>query len=190
MSKSRMFAALAAALVVGLVAGNVVSGIAAPAPETTATTEAASPLAGLGLRMGATMRDAGGRMVDVLAKLTGLSTDEIHDQRADGRTIADIAEAEGVDSDQVVSDTLAIRKQLLDDAVAEGTITQDQADATYDRMSTRINDRVTSTEMGGRGMGGGRGRGGMGGGCGAGGAGGTGGTGACGGTCTTAPVTQ
>lgn len=184
MSKMRVTAAIAAALVVGLVAGNVVSGFAAPAPAPSAT-ETAGPLAGMGLRMGAAMRDAGGRMVDVLAKLTGLSVDQIHEQRADGKSIADIAKAEGVDPDKVVGDTIAIRKQMLDELVTEGKITAEQRDAALERMTTRMNDRVDSTELG-RGMGGKRGGRGMGGGTGGAGCGAAGQGGGCGGSCTTA----
>jgi len=185
MSKMRVTAAIVAALVVGLVAGNVVSGFAAPAPAPAAT-ETAGPLAGMGLRMGAAMREAGGRMVDALAKLTGLSVDQIHEQRVAGKSIADIAKAEGVDPDKVVSDTVAVRKQVLDGLVTDGKITAEQRDAALERMTTRMNDRVDSTELG-RGMGGGRGGRGMGGGQGGAGCGAAGqGAGACGGTCTTA----
>lgn len=185
MSKMRVTAAIVAALVVGLVAGNVVSGFAATAPAPSAT-ETAGPLAGLGLKMGAAIREAGGRMVDTLAKLTGLSVDQIHEQRLAGKSIADIAKAEGVDPDKVVSDTVAVRKQMLDKLVAEGTITAEQRDAALERMTTRMKDRVDSTELG-RGMGRGRGGRGMGGGA----FGGSGqGAGGCGGSCSGTTATQ
>lgn len=177
MSKMRMTAAIVAALVAGLVVGNVVSGFAAPTPATaeTSATQAAGPLAGMGLRMGAAMREAGGRMADVLAKLTGLSTDEIHDRRVAGESVADIAKSEGVEPGKVVSETLAVRKSLLDGLVADGRITADQADAALDTMESRLNERMDSADFG-RGMG--RRGGGMGG------RGGGPGAGGCSGTCT------
>lgn len=172
MKKGRIVAMMVAMLVVGLVAGNVAGGWAATAPEsgTSSSTTTVAPGAGLGLRMGAALRDAGGRLVDVVAKLTGLDVDDVIARRAEGESIEKIAESEGVKTDAVVDEALKVREQLLDERVKAGTITQEQADAAIDRMETRLNDRVTSTDAGcngaggaGGGMGGGRG-GGMGGG--------------------------
>ena len=59
---------------------------------------------------------------------------------------------------------LDARKEVLDAKVADGTITQEQADAAYERMSERIEQRVTTDEVGrpawaGQGRGQGRGMG-------------------------------
>lgn len=166
MSKRKAFLLVTAGLVAGLVVGSV--GVSYAVTETSST----GPLVGTGVRMGQAIRDAGARLVDVLADLTGLSTDEIQAQRAEGESIADIAEANGVDSDDVVSAALDARKELLDARVADGTITQEQADLAYETMSGRLAERVTTDATGapawsgkGGGMGGGRG-GGMGGGMG------------------------
>jgi hypothetical protein len=125
--------------------------------------------------MGQAIRDAGARLVDVLADLTGLSSDEIAAERAEGNSIADIAEANGVATETVVDSALEARKAILDAKVADGTITQEQADFAYDRMTDRVTERVTTDETGrpswagaGGGMGGGKG-----------------GQGACGGACVT-----
>lgn len=166
MKKGKAIALVAVGLVAGLVLGAV--GISYAATD---TQNPASCL-GLGVKMGQTIRDAGGRLVDIVAELTGLTVDEVRAARAEGTSIADIAEANGASSDEVVDAALKLRKEVLDAKVAEGTITQEQADEAYERMSERIEERVTSTETGrggfgpGRGVGGGRG-GGQGGGCGA-----------------------
>jgi hypothetical protein len=129
------------------------------------------------------MRDAGGRMVDVVAKLTGLSVDEIRTKRAAGESLASIAKGKGISADQVVAQALTVRKTVLDAKVKDGTITQAQEDAALANMKTRLTDRVNNSAAGGGcGAGGGMGRGGRGGGAGMG--------GACGGACTQAPVTQ
>ena len=176
--KNRHVAALvAAALVAGLALGSIGIASAAPASDTTAST-VAETCAGYGLKMGAALRDAGGRMVDILADLTGLSVEDIHDRREAGESVADIAESEGVETQDVVDSALAARKAILDAKVADGTIDAETRDEILARMTDRINERVTSPEMGG-GMGRGRGMGGgMGGGRGA-------GAGACGGCTTT-----
>jgi hypothetical protein len=122
--------------------------------------------------MGQSIRDAGARLVDIVADLTGLSVEDVQAERAEGASVADIAEANGVSIDDVVAKALGERKVILDAKVADGTITQEQADLAYDRMTERLTDRVTTDETGrpewagqGGGMGGGQGgRGGMGGG--------------------------
>lgn len=173
MKRSKLYALAAAGLVAGLVLGSV--GYAVAAPANAAPT---SPVAATGLQLGRTIRDAGARMVDVLAGLTGLSTTEIQAERAAGKSVADIATAEGVDPDAVVAKTLEARTAILDAKVKDGSMTQAEADAALANMTEQIGDRVTSTE---------RGRpAGAGAGCGMGGGGGGRGAGAGAGSCTIA----
>jgi len=110
-----------------------------------------------GIGMGTAVRDAGIRLVDILADLTGLSTTEIAAERAEGASIADVAEANGVAADEVLAAALAARAELLDGLVADGTITQDQADLMYEQMTDRLSERITSTTIGRAGWGGGAG---------------------------------
>lgn len=135
MKLTRIAAIVTAALVLGIVVGNVVSVSAAPSTTTAPT----------GLKLGATVRDAGGRLTDVVAKLTGLDAAEVQTQRAAGESFADIAATKGVTPAQVVDAAVAVREDVLADKVAAGTITQDQADAVIDRVETRVTDRVSST---------------------------------------------
>ncbi len=177
-----------AVLVLGLVLGNVLSSGATPSADTTAPAR----VTGMGLRLGSAMRDAGGRLSDVVAKLTGLDADEVEDQHQAGTSFAAIAKTKGVTSDELVTEALKVREQLLDARVKAGDITQAQADDALARMKDRLTDRVDSTDvgrgMGGRGMGG-RGQGGCGGGGGRMGGGRGAGSGACDGSCgTQAPV--
>jgi len=166
MNATRITAAVVAALVAGAVMGKVTSGFAATAP---APAPAQSAPAGLGLRLGTAMRDAGARLVDVVAKLTGLDADDVLAKRQAGTSYEQIAKDAGVSTDKVIDQSLAVRKGILDDKVKAGTITADQADAALDRMETRLNDRISATDdsctgAGGQGGGMGRGRGGAGGG--------------------------
>ena len=173
---SKMIALVALGLTAGLVLGSV--GVSYAATEDTST----NPVVCAGAQMGQSIRGAGARLVDVVADLTGLSAEEVQAQRAEGNSVADIAEANGSSSEAVVSAALETRKALLDEKVADGTITQEQADLAYDQMTERITERVSTDETGRpswAGQGGGQG-GGMGGG-----RGGQGGTGACG-NCTAA----
>ncbi|GAB4287440.1 MAG: hypothetical protein Kow0067_12380 [Coriobacteriia bacterium] len=169
MKKSKAIMLVAAGLVAGLVLGSVSLAAAAPAdydPE--------SPVVCAGLGFGRAVNGAGARLIDIVADLTGLSTDEIAAERADGNSLADIAEANGVESDEVVSEALDVRKQLLDERVADGTLTQEQADLMLETMTERLGERIETDEVGPPSWGG-PGRGGMRGGQ------GFGGQGACGG---------
>lgn len=163
MKSSKSIALVALGLTAGLVLGSV--GVSFAATETTST----NPVVCAGAKMGQSIRDAGGRLVDIVAELTGLSADEVQAERAAGKSAADIAEANGSSAEEVVSAALEARKALLDERVADGTLTQEQADLMYDRMSERLTERVNTDETGrpswagqGGGIGGGRGgRGGM-----------------------------
>jgi len=174
MKSGRIAALVAAALVAGVVVGNAASGFAAAPPATTTGTNTA----GMGMRLGTAMRDAGGRLADAVAKLTGMSVEEVQAKREAGTSFADVASAKGVSAEKVVDQTLAVRKTVLSAKVKDGAITQDQADAALDRMQDRLTDRVKSTDASCDGTGGnGGGMGGGGRGAGRGGAG-------CGGACT------
>lgn len=178
MNKSKWMGVAAAALVAGLVLGNLASATAATGSST--NTSATSTIASCALGIGRTVRDAGGRLLDVVASLTGKSTDDVAAERAAGKTFGQIAAESNVTTEAVVAKALDVRKTALDDAVKSGQITQSQADAAVERMTARISARVDSTggacgaggNGGGCGMGGGRGAGrgaGNGGGCGMGG---------------------
>ncbi len=162
-------------VVVGLVAGLTLGSIGVASAAPVADPATGEPM-GFGLRMGTAIRDAGARMVDILADLTGLDLEEVTDRRAAGESVADIAESEGVDVADVVGEATSVREQMLDERVADGTITAEDKDAILEQMNTRMNERVQSTDAGTCGEGGrGGGRGGMGGGGrGAGGMGGAG----------------
>jgi len=184
MNAKRITAAVVGALVAGVVLGSVVSGYAATTTGTPTAGTVAAACGTAGLRLGVAMRDSGGRLLDVVAKLTGTTAADVQTKRAAGKTFAQIAAEKNVSSSAVVAEALKVRESLLDQKVADGTITQAQADTAIGNMKTRLTDRVNTANAdcdgsgaGGGGMGGGRGRG-------AGGMGGGRGTG-CGANCTT-----
>lgn len=188
MNKKRIAAMIAAALVVGVVGGNVASGWAAPAKSAAGTSTVASAVASCGLGLGASMRTAGGRLADVVAKLTKQDVADVTAKRAAGASWTTIAKDKGVSSSAVVDEALKVRATALADRVKAGTTTQAQADAALATMKTRLTERVASTDASCDGTGGGRGAGrGNGGGMGRG-MGRGAGAGGCGGACTTAPA--
>jgi polyhydroxyalkanoate synthesis regulator phasin len=65
---------------------------------------------------------------DVLAESLGIDEEALHDALRDGRTIAEVAEEQGVDVQDVVDAIVAAHQERLDEAVADGDLTQEDAD--------------------------------------------------------------
>lgn len=96
---------------------------------------------GYGFRFGRN----GGTLVDATAKVTGLSVSDVVAELQSGKTFAQVAEAHGKTAANVVSAFLANRKAVLDQAVADGRITQEQADTMLATMKTHVEQQVNST---------------------------------------------
>ena len=107
--------------------------------------------------MGRMGRGLGGESVllTVAAEKLGMTEAELMTSLRDGKTIAELAEEKGVDTQAITDAYLAQWKEKLDAQVADGTITQDQADATLKAKTEALPERLTSTweKMGGPGRG-------------------------------------
>ena len=87
-------------------------------------------------------RGHGGCNQEAVAEAIGISVDELSAAREDGASLAEIAEANGVDP-QVVADALiAGLDEKLDAKVADGSITEDEAAERLTKKSERIEDRI------------------------------------------------
>ena len=89
-------------------------------------------------RGGPGMRGAGIPLHEVVAKALGISAASLHAQLHDGRSIADVAEAEGKSLDGVKA---AVRKAVeaeLDKQVAAKRITQAQADERLEHLEEHL----------------------------------------------------
>jgi len=95
-----------------------------------------------------------------IAEALGLSVDEFEAALDSGQTVWQIAEAQGVSVEALQETMQAAHADILAQAVADGVLTQEQADAILNHVGTGL------MVGGGRGMRGGRGlRGGYDGGC-------------------------
>jgi hypothetical protein len=135
----RNTAVLAGGLAVAIVLGSVSTGFAA----TVANSAPAQAVASCGIGVGSAVRSAGGRMLDVVAKLTGQTTEQVAAERASGKTFTQIAADKNVSSASVVSEALKVREQVLATKVKAGSITQGQADTALTTMKTRITQRIS-----------------------------------------------
>lgn len=91
--------------------------------------------------------------LDAAATALGLTADELRSALASGQTLGQIADSEGVARTALVEALLSAAKEHLAEEVAEGDLTQAEADARAAELSTRITEGLDST-MPGRGMGG------------------------------------
>ena len=75
---------------------------------------------------------------DAVAKTLGLTTEQLYDERAAGKTLAQIAKDKGVSEQQLTDVILAELKQFTDQAVKDGRITQAQADWVQAQAKARV----------------------------------------------------
>ena len=79
---------------------------------------------------------------EVLAEILGLDTDTLRSEFEAGMSVADIAEAQGIETQTVVDGLVADLADHLAEHVADGSLTQDEADAKLADASTMIADRL------------------------------------------------
>jgi hypothetical protein len=82
------------------------------------------------------------------AEYLGLTEDELRTQLRDGKSLAEIAEAESKSVDGLKQAIFAGVKSSLDEAVANERLTQEQADAIHERLQSSIDDIVNGTLRG------------------------------------------
>jgi polyhydroxyalkanoate synthesis regulator phasin len=79
-----------------------------------------------------------------VAELFGLERDELRDLLRDGQSLADIATAQGVDVQAVIDTLVNATKEHLDEAVANGRLTQDEADTKLAEITERVTEMVNT----------------------------------------------
>ena len=87
----------------------------------------------------------GGANLDVVASTLGLTADEVRTAIQGGQTIADLAAANGSSAENVIDALVASMKAHLDEEVAAGEHTQDEADQILVDATARITEFVNNT---------------------------------------------
>jgi polyhydroxyalkanoate synthesis regulator phasin len=105
---------------------------------------------GLGLR-GWRVRALGGVVRSVAGTLDMTPREILQDLRQ-GQSLAEIGQAKGVSTDTLKSAILSAAKEKLDQAVANGKLTQDQADKIMTRLTENI-DKILNWKRGSSGEG-------------------------------------
>ena len=76
------------------------------------------------------------------AEYLGLTEAELLEQLAEGKSLAEIAEAAGKSVEGLEDAVLDVARAALDEAVASGLLTREQADSIYERLEGAIDDLV------------------------------------------------
>ena len=71
---------------------------------------------------------------DAVTKLLGMTEEQIYTERAAGKTLADLAKEKGITDQQLLDAMTAGQKQVIEQALKDGQLTQAQADWMLERM--------------------------------------------------------
>lgn len=100
-------------------------------------------------KLGHHLIGGGDGLVSIAADEMEMSLTDLLTEIEDGKSIADVAEEKGVDTQTIVDAYLAQIQEKLDEAVAEGNMTQTQADYRLQQAEERVTDLLHSTGLGG-----------------------------------------
>ncbi len=81
-------------------------------------------------------------MLDIIAQELGLTVDEVQTELASGITIAQLAENHDVAVEDLIAAVSAAHQAQLNQAVADGWMTQEQADWMQEHMADMIDDHI------------------------------------------------
>ncbi len=90
----------------------------------------------------------GGCNLEAAAEAIGIEEADLKAAIDDGATIAEVAEQNGVSADDVVDAMVDAKEERIAEKVAEGRITQEEADEKLADVEARTSDRVNGVEDG------------------------------------------
>lgn len=84
----------------------------------------------------------GGHLIDTIAEALELEPADIIEQVQDGATLAEIIEANGGDVEAIKADLVAAATERINQAIEDGWLTQEEADAKLADLETHIDDML------------------------------------------------
>jgi len=143
--KKLLVSGAAGLLMLGAVAGTALAAPGTPTPPgPLPAVQGSWQGSGLGYGAGAGYQSA----LAPVAKLLGMTVDQIHADRLAGKSLAQIAQEKGVATQALVNAMVEARKAALDARVKAGSLTQAQADAALATMKARIAESISRTSIG------------------------------------------
>ena len=94
---------------------------------------------------GGRMGHGRGQVKDAAAEVLGITQADLTEQLQDGNSLAEVAEAQGLSQEEFTTQLLAELRAYYDGEVAEGELTQEEADTIFERIEERI-DGIVSGE--------------------------------------------
>jgi hypothetical protein len=85
---------------------------------------------------------------DAVAKLLGLTPEQLQAERQAGKSLVQIAATKNVTQAQLVDAIMAAKKEAVQSRVAAGTLTQERANLMLQQMEQATNQAVTRTTIG------------------------------------------
>jgi polyhydroxyalkanoate synthesis regulator phasin len=102
---------------------------------------------------GGRLHRAGGHILDAAADVLGMEKNDLVAELREGNSLADVAAAQGIGVDGFKAQLVAEVQADIDAKVADGTITQEQADRLSEGLEERI-DNIVNAQPGEGGFGG------------------------------------
>lgn len=90
---------------------------------------------------------------DDIAMRLGMTTQDLYNYMASGKSLAQIAAEKGITEQQLIDGIMASRRAAYDQAVREGYMTQAQAEAMLEDMTNNLKMMVNGQGVGSRGWG-------------------------------------
>lgn len=94
-------------------------------------------------------RGGRGPGLEIVASTLGMTAEEVREAISNGQTLAQLAEANGSSGEALIDAILAEMKTHLDEKVAAGDLTQEEADAKLAEATTRVTEFVNNTDEAG-----------------------------------------
>ena len=147
-----------AAVTAGLIAGGAIGFVAGVPGLTSAADVVVDTVADTadhdGDHDGRRGHGKGGEQMATVAEVIGVDAAELKAAFAAGQSVADVAEANGVALDDVVAAVVADMEAHIAEHVAEGELSQDEADAKLADATDKVTERLSTvpSEMGKRGV--------------------------------------
>lgn len=135
---------LAAGIVVALVAAILITPTAFAQGPRSANAPFGGPF-GAGPRGAYPFGERGdSSIVAIAADVLGMDRFELLDELQGGKTIADVAEEQGVEVESIIEAVMADRESRVAAAVDAGQLTQEEADARLETIRARVTERITA----------------------------------------------
>jgi len=143
----KLFGVVAVVALLVTALGATVAFAQGPDPRTPADEAMHGPIWGgeKGPGFGRGAGPVGTSLVAVAAEQMDMTVQDLVAELQDGKTIAQVGEEKGISPGSIVEAYLAPRAERLEQAVADGRITQEQADQMLATMQERIEERLNST---------------------------------------------